>query len=346
MTNKRLNHREVEILEAVIHQFILTGNAVGSRTVSKKGRNKLSAATIRNVMSDLEEKGYLSHPHTSAGRVPTTKGYRHFVDNLIEISDLSEVKKRFIENNLGIFTGDIDLILERTASVIAKISYQLGVILTPKFENGILQHLELIRLSAEKFMVVLNIKEGFAKTVILEIEHDLSSTILEKMTQLLNERLGGLTIREIHTYVKERLKDIDDDGTGLIRLFIESADQIFHTNRFNDVKYTGASNILSSPEFSDISKVSALIELIEDKNIIIHMMEQRTIPAGLYVTIGNENAEKPIQNCSIITAPYTVGDSEGLLGVIGPMRMSYENVIPLVDFTAKYITSKFQEKSK
>jgi heat-inducible transcriptional repressor len=294
-------------------------------------------------MADLEEKGYLNHPHTSAGRIPTTKGYRHFVDNLLDISELHETKRQIIKENLGNFTGDIDLILERTASVIAKISYQLGVILTPKFELGILTRLDLIKLSTEKFMVVLNIKDGVAKTIILEIEHEISNTMLKKMTQLLNERLTGLTILEIQSYIRERLRDIDDGGTGLIRLFVESADQIFHFNRFGDIKYTGASNILSSPEFSDISKVSALVELIEDKNIIVHMMEQRNIPAGLHVTIGNENEEKSIQDCSIITAPYTVGDSEGILGVIGPMRMAYENVIPIVDFTAKYITSKFMK---
>jgi heat-inducible transcriptional repressor len=346
MDNDNLNQREIEILETVIHQFILTGDAVGSRTLSKSGKHKLSAATIRNVMADLEEKGYLNHPHTSAGRVPTTKGYRHFVDNLLGISELSDKQKSLIKDNLGNFTGDIDLILERTAGVLAKISYQLGVILTPKFERGVLIHLDLIKLSTEKFMVVLNIKDGIAKTVILEIEHEISNAMHEKVTHLLNERLTGLTIREIQMHIGDRLKDVDDGGSGMIRLFIESADRIFHFNRYGDIKYTGASNILSRPEFSDIMKVSALIELIEDKNIIIHMMEQRNIPSGLHVTIGDENEEKPIQDCSIITAPYTVGDIEGILGVIGPMRMSYDYVIPIVDFTAKYITSKFQEKSK
>jgi heat-inducible transcriptional repressor len=211
---------------------------------------------------------------------------------------------------------------------------------------GTLIRLDLIKLSRDKFMVVLNIKDGIAKTVILEIEHEISNNMLEKMTQLLNERLTGLTIREIQKHIGDRLQDVDDGGTGMIRLFIESADRIFHFNRYGDIKYTGASNILSRPEFADILKVSALIELIEDKNIIIHMMEQRNIPSGLHVTIGDENEVKPIRDCSIITAPYTVGDIEGILGVIGPMRMSYDYVIPIVDFTAKYITSKFQEKSR
>ena len=138
MNTEILNYREEEILEAIVQQFVLTGNAVGSRTLSKRRGGELSAATIRNVMADLEEKGYLNHPHTSAGRIPTTKGYRLYVDRLISLTQLSAVEKKLIETKIGDFSGDVDYILENTIKVLAKISSQLGVILTPKFQDGIL----------------------------------------------------------------------------------------------------------------------------------------------------------------------------------------------------------------
>jgi heat-inducible transcriptional repressor len=344
MTIEKLTAREEEILQSVVQQFVLTGSAVGSRTISKKGKSELSSASIRNVMADLEDKGFLDQPHKSAGRIPTTKGYRHYVDNMISLVKISEREKEIIRKNIGEFSGDIDFILEKTSQVIAKISRQLGLILTPKFEEGILEKLDIMQLASDKILVILSIKDGIAKSILLEMNRIISYNLLEQIILILNERLAGLKIKEIKNTFHNRVKDIIDEKSGLIRLFIESADKLFDFHQYSTIKYTGTSNILSNPEFSDVNKFATLIELFEEKNIIIHLMEKRSETPELKITIGNENEEKLIQECSIITAPYTVGEVDGLLGVIGPMRMAYRRVIPIVDYTAKLITQIFQER--
>jgi heat-inducible transcriptional repressor len=338
-----LNFREQEILETVIHQFLLTGNPVGSRTISKKRHQELSPASIRNVMADLEDKGYLNHPHTSAGRVPTSKGYRHYVDNLMHIVNLSEKEKGMIRENYSKIIGDVDLILEKTSQVIARVSNQLGLILTPKFEESILEKLDILSVSSDKVLVIISIKDGIVRTILLEVEHHIPADLLTRTVQILNERLSGIRIREIKSSIHQRVKDLINEESGIVRLFIESAEKLFDYTLHTNLKYTGTTNILSNPEFADVDKFSALVELFEEKNIIIHMMEKRQEEPGLKITIGDENQEKPIQECSIITAPYTLGDAEGIVGVIGPMRMAYKRIIPLVDFTAKLITQVFHE---
>jgi heat-inducible transcriptional repressor len=343
MSLEILTAREQEILETIIHQFLLTGNPVGSRTISKKRKQELSPASIRNVMADLEERGYLNHPHTSAGRIPTSKGYRHYVDNLMKIVQLSEKEKEMLRDNIGKLMGDVDLILEKTSQVIARISNQLGLILTPKFDDGILEKLDIISVTTDKVLVIISIKDGIVRTILLEVDQHIPAGLLTRTVQMLNERLSGLRIREIKSSIQQRVKDLINEKTGIIRLFIESADKLFDYTQYMSLKYTGTTNILSNPEFADIVKFSALIELLEEKNIIIHMMEKRHEPSGVKITIGDENEEKPIQECSIITAPYTVGNVEGIVGVIGPMRMAYKRIIPLVDFTAKLITQVFHE---
>jgi heat-inducible transcriptional repressor len=344
MGSEFLNNREEEILEAIVQQFVLTGSPVGSRTLAKRRGFNLSPATIRNVMSDLEEKGYLNHPHTSAGRVPTTKGYRLYVDRLMNFTQLSEDEKKLIATNIVEFSGDVDYILDNTARILAKISSQLGLILTPKFQDGILEKLDIVQVGSEKILVVLSIRDGIAKTILLEVQREISPNALNKVISILNERLSGLRIREIQTTLPDRIRDVSNDDSGIIRLFMDSANLLFDFTRHVDIKYTGTSHIANYPEFSSTEKFSALVELFEEKNMIIHMMEKLSESPGLKVRIGNENEELSVQECSIITAPYTLGHVDGLLGVIGPMRMAYRKIIPLVDYTAKIITEVFQEK--
>lgn len=344
MNTEILSSREEEILQSVVQHFVLTGSPVGSRTLSKIGGGNLSAATIRNVMADLEEKGFLGHPHTSAGRIPTTKGYRLYVDGLVRLSRLTESEKNLIKENVGNFQGDFDFLLENTIGILAKISSQLGVVLTPRFEDGILEKIDIISVSSDKVLIILNIRDGMAKTILQELRKSISQEALNYVVAVLNERLGGLRIREIRTSLYARMKDVSFDDAGIIRLFIDSANKLFDYNRYSNIKYAGTSHIIHNPEFADVNKFSALVEFFEKKNIIIHMMEKMSDPPGLKVRIGDENEEQPIQECSIITAPYSMGNVEGLLGVIGPMRMAYRKIIPLVDYTAKMITGVFEEK--
>ena len=193
-------------------------------------------------------------------------------------------------------------------------------------------------------MIVLSIRDGMAKTILLEVKREIPAESLQNVISILNERLSGLQIREIQSTLLYRMKDVANENSGIIRLFIDSANQLFDFTRYSNLKYTGTSQIVNMPEFSSVEKFSALVELFEEKNIIIHMMEKLSESPGLKVRIGDENEELPVQECSIVTAPYTLGNVDGLLGVIGPMRMAYRKIIPLVDYTAKIITEIFHEK--
>lgn len=344
MVTEVLTSREIEILESIVQHFVLSGDPVGSRKLAKNEKHNYSAATIRNIMADLEEKGYLDHPHTSAGRIPTTKGYRRYVDKLINLTKLSKPEQSLILENLSKQDNEVNDILEKTSHLLAQVSNQLGVILTPKLYKGVLEQIDIISLASDKVLIILKIKNGIAKTIVLEVKHDVTPNQLGKVISLLNERIAGLTLEEIKNTFHKRVEDLIGEKSGLIRLFIDSADKIFNFKKFADVKYTGTKNIINNPEFANVNKFSAFVELLEEKDIIIHLMEDRDNPPQLKITIGDENKEKHVQDCSLVTAPYKYGDVSGILGVIGPTRMSYNKIIPLVDYTAKIVSKMFEKE--
>ena len=196
LVSEVLTSREIEILESIVQHFVLSGDPVGSRKLAKNEKHNYSAATIRNVMADLEEKGFLDHPHTSAGRIPTTKGYRHYVDKLINLTNLSKPEQVMIMENLAQQDKEVNNILEKTSQVLAKVSNQLGVILTPKLYKGVLEQIDIISISSSNVLIVLKIKHGIAKNIVMEVEHEISTNQLNKVISLLNERIAGLTLEE------------------------------------------------------------------------------------------------------------------------------------------------------
>ena len=227
---QELNEREKTILRHVIQQFILTALPVGSRNITKKYEIGLSPASVRNIMSDLEEAGYIDHPHTSAGRIPTDKGYRLYVDSLMEIQQLRNSEKMYIKEKLeeGLEADDI---LRNSTTLLTKITKQLACVTYPKLETGILEKLQLVSLSATRILVVISIKSGLVKTITLELTSEIESSKMEPIQSLLNERLSGLTFNEIRKSFNERFKDvIDDDDHSVIRLFYDSVDKILKTS--------------------------------------------------------------------------------------------------------------------
>ena len=228
MVSEVLTSREIEILESIVQYFVLSGDPVGSRKLAKNEKHNYSAATIRNVMADLEEKGFLDHPHTSAGRIPTTKGYRHYVDKLINLTRLSRPEQEMIMENLAQHDNEVDDILVKTSQILASVSNQLGVILTPKLYRGVLEQIDIISMSSKNVLIVLKIKHGIAKNIVIEVEHDISATQLSNVISMLNERIAGLTLEEIKNTFHKRVKDLVEEKSGLIRLFIDSADKIIN----------------------------------------------------------------------------------------------------------------------
>jgi heat-inducible transcriptional repressor len=333
-----LTEREKSILKHVVHNYIHTAVPVGSRYISRKVETQLSPATIRNVMADLEESGYLSHPHTSAGRVPTDLGYRYYVDYLMEIERITEEDQLHIQQQLT-QTPDPDSILRETSKLLSKISRQLGVVSSPHIASGIFEKLELIPVSSSKLLVIISISQGLVKTIMMEIGAEIPRRQLDEVARLLNERLSGLRLQDIRDTFVERVRDVPNTQEYLIRFFIDSVDQIFADTRDQEkLHIAGTQNIIEQPEFVDPRKFRGVIELIENEQIIIHLLEKHEeIDGGFAVTIGKENDDVKASEYSIVTATYDVDGVKGRVGIIGPKRMNYAKVIPIVDYFAKTI---------
>jgi len=338
-----LNERERTVLHYVVRDFIETATPVGSRYISRRHEDilGLSSASIRNVMSDLEYLGYINHPHTSAGRVPTDLGYRFYLDTLMTMDALSQREQATIREALTSREAE-DELLRETSRLIGKISRQLCVISSPRLSSGTLERLELVPLSGPRVLVVIAIKAGLVRTMMLEVAGEIAREKLEDVARVLNERLAGLTIEEIRTSFAERLKDAADDDTGLIRLFIDSVGKILPAGRSEKIHIGGAESILEQPEFENPAEFRGVIELINNEEIIIHVLaKHESPPPGVRVAVGEENQDRKLAPYSVITASYAAGDVTGTIGLIGPRRMNYARVIPLVDYVARTISEMF-----
>ena len=341
-----LTEREKSILRNVIQQFILTASPVGSRNISKRYDIGLSPATVRNIMSDLEESGFLNHPHTSAGRVPTDKGYRFYVDTLMGPPILDPQAINLIKQGLEAQIQETDDLLKLTSMLLSKLTNQLALVTYPKFDQAVLEKIQIIQLSSTRVLVVVSIKSGMIRTITLEVSIDLEPQSLERVERLLNEKLSGLTFAEIRDTFAERIKDYNrDDYKPIIRVFLESVDKIFTDEKISDKSYiTGTQNILQHPEFENHEHLKGIIELIEDKDIIIHLMDSKNSSKieDVSITIGSENKDEKYSEYSLITKEYKTGDLTGTLGIVGPKRMEYSKIIAAVVYIAELLTKELK----
>lgn len=348
MEHEELTDREKIILRSIIQQFILTASPVGSRFITKKYDIGISPATVRNIMADLEEFGFINHPHTSAGRVPTDKGYRFYVDSLMEIQKIKNSEKGIINKGLDFESAETEEILRITSLILSNITRQLACVTYPRLESGILARIQLVTLSTNRLLVVISIKGGLVKTITLEVYSQLKASLLESVQNLLNERLYGLTFKEIRTTFEEIFTDIDEEQKPVIRLFVESVDKIFkEASSGSSLFITGAGNIIKQPEFEDPEKFPGIIELIENKDIIIHILDKGS-GAGtnqVFISIGRENEDRKLEEYSFVSKEYKYGDTSGTLGIIGPKRMEYSKVVAIVDYMTKMLSEIFKSEN-
>lgn len=336
-----LSERERSVLLYIIEQYVTTASPIGSRTLSKFTDLNLSPASIRNVMSDLEERGLIGHPHTSAGRIPTDLGYRYYVDSMMLQGRLSEAERNFLESR---FENDVpaaihDLI--RTSShLLSRISNQLAIVAAPSLGKGILQRLELVQVASDKFMVILSIRSGIVKSIILQIRSEISRRQLEEIAVMLNERLCGLTLQEIRETFADRMREADADDGAIIRLFIESSERLFSERLETDaVCIDGMMNMSQQPEFGDANRMRGIIELVENQHVIVHVLDSISGGQALTIRIGREINDESLADYSIIASPYRFGLLNGTVSIIGPKRMNYPRMIAIVDFLAKVMST-------
>ncbi len=334
---EELSKRENLIFQYIINNFILSGSPVGSRFLSKKSNVDFSPATIRNIMFDLEERGYITQPHTSAGRVPTDEGFRIYIENLIKYEKVTEKEKRTIKENIESIKDNLDDILKKTSLVLGNLSKQLGVVLTPNFFYGIFEKVELVEVASNKLLIIISLKSGLFKTITIEIDSSIPKIELEETARIINERLNGLALGEIKDTIDKRLINISEGNKGILRYFIEYSDKIFEIEWEEDVLLGSTKEIMEQPEFTSNEYLKKIFNLIEDKKAIIEIFKNRKDDDSITVTIGKENIHRSIEPFSIITAVYNIGDVKGTLGIIGVKRMRYSKIIPIVKYTAELL---------
>ncbi|MGH7492018.1 MAG: heat-inducible transcriptional repressor HrcA [bacterium] len=341
-----LSDRERMVLNSVVEDFIRHAVPVGSRMTAKKFGMSISPATIRNVMGDLEEKGLLTHPHTSAGRMPTDKGYRLYVDSLMNVEELSEQEKSHVLHQLARVSREVDSILDAASQTLARISEQLGIVLSPRFYQGIFEKIELVPIAEKKVLMVLSIQSGLVQTIMMKMEAEVSREVLERTAAIINERLHGLSLMEIKHTLDSRIRDLGEHvDPEFVRWVARKAVPMIDPVEPRSLHFGGANNLMRQPEFSDYDKLSSFLRLLESKNIVIQLFDLQEHANELTIAIGEENREELIKYCSLITASYHVGTITGTLGVLGPTRMRYAKVVALVDFMAKVLTQVLDENN-
>ena len=343
MSTTELSDRERRILEAVIRSYVETAEPAGSRTISRRSGLGVSPATIRNTMSDLEEKGYLFHPHTSAGRIPTDKAYRLYVDELLRVRPLETGERERLAREIAAGGSAIDSILRRAAQSLGILTQELGVALGPQLDQTILDKLEIVRLTSEKLILVLSLRGGAVRTIFIEVAGEIADHALSEVQRVLNERLGGLSLAEIRQSLGTRLRDAAgvSGATELLNIFLQEGEQFFDVAEPDGggaVVLGQASVLADKPEFSSGERMRRLIELTETRTELAALLRSRSAVSGVSITIGSEHGTALPGGLTVVTAEYRAGSLAGVIGVIGPTRMPYEKVIALVTHTSSLVT--------
>lgn len=337
-----LTERERQVLEAVIHSYVATAEPAGSRTISRRFGLGVSPATIRNTMSDLEEKGFLFHPHTSAGRVPTDKAYRMYVDSLMRIDPVSSAERRRLAADISAGGSAIEAILRRAAQSLGILTQELGVAIGPRLERATLRRLELVRMSSDRLLMVLSLDGGTVRTIFVEVPGTIADEALVEVTMVLNERLVGLTLEQVRTTLAVRLRDVQarPQAEELLNIFVQEGDQVFGraTESEDSIVIGQASLLAEQPEFASGERLRHLIGLTERSQQLAAMLEARSGINGLSITIGNEHGDPRLDGFTVVTAEYTAGSLSGVIGVIGPTRMPYDKVVALVGHTSQLVS--------
>ncbi|MCU0372357.1 MAG: heat-inducible transcriptional repressor HrcA [Ignavibacteria bacterium] len=338
-----LTNREKDILRYIVENFVKFGIPVGSRTISKQLGMALSSATIRNVMSDLEDNELIETPHTSAGRLPTDKGYRFYVDELMNRETLNKSEMEFIKSKIEDSKNTImnsDDLYTATSELLSKISHQLAVVTQPFLSSGVFEKLEVFSIASTRLLVVITIKSGYVKTLLMEVETEPSMQKIDRITQMLNERLSGLTLLQIKDTFSDRMSDFRNDEPELLQMFIDSIEKI-NEEEFvgKKVHIAGTAEIITQPEFEDPKKFKSIINIAENKNLVIHIIQNPGVNSNeVSVSIGSEMNEKKLKDYSVICADYKIGSIKGKVGIIGPKRLNYAKMISLIEYTSKIIS--------
>lgn len=337
-----LSERKLKILQAIVGDFIRTAEPIGSRTLSKKYEMGISPATIRNEMSDLEEMGYLTHPHTSAGRVPSDKAYRLYVNSLMEKRTLSEDEKKFISQKLSNNVSELEKTIQHAAQLLSEITRLTSFAITPNQNEDKLKYINILPVDTKTVVLMIVAESGKVSNTTLKLNVSYSEESLDLLSKTMTYTYKGKSLNEMLTLdiIKTFKTDIEALGRlaeNIMPNFLHILEGMLDVNLYMD----GFTNIFSFPEYNDIDKAKLFLEMINKKDAFTKALINRE--NGMIVTIGNENADDLMQECSLITATYHIdGKLIGKLGVIGPTRMKYDEVISVIEFITDNLSESFK----
>jgi heat-inducible transcriptional repressor len=334
-----LTERSQKILEAIIEEYISTAQPVGSKALTRHLGIKLSPASVRNVMAELEDLGYLTSPHTSAGRIPTEKGYRFYVDSLLRVNDLDIRQKDQIElkyRQQGLQMADM---LREASRTLSTVCHYTGLVMVPRLKTTIFRHIEFVKLSPRQVLAVFVTQSGLVQNKLIEVDEDLHPRDLEKITNYLNQTMVGLSIQEVRARIVTEMAEEKALYDHLLRRAFVLSSAALVDEASGDVIIEGTSHFLEQPEFADLPRMKRIVQTFEQKSILVDLLDRGLEAKGVQVIIGSETEYSELADCSLITAAYSgKRGTLGTLGVIGPYRMPYSTIIPIVDYTANLIS--------
>ena len=333
-----LNDRAKRLLRALVESYVRDGQPVGSRTLSRTAGLDLSPASIRNVMADLEDLGLISAPHTSAGRIPTAQGYRLFVDSLLEIKPLDSEEVQQLKARLSP-EMDTKTLVESASDLLSAVTQMAGMVRVPRHEHTALSQIEFLKLSGHQVLAILVMNKNEVQNRILQLDREYSHAELQQMANYLNEHLVGLDLTQAREQILKEMKAVREHVNTLMLAAIKLGEQAFAgSQKSEQLVLAGQTHLMDYAELSSVDKLRALFDAFNQKRDILLLLDNCISAEGVQIFIGQESGHEVLDDCSVVTAPYSMaGEVVGVLGVIGPTRMAYERIIPVVDITAKLL---------
>ena len=343
MKNKTPSDRAKRILSAIIDNYIEEGTPIGSKKLSTYNRFNLSSATIRNVMSDLEDLGFIASPHTSAGRIPTSKGYRFFIDRLLEFQPVDSNEFASIKNTVSQTKSSNKDLATNVSTILSAITQLAGIVTVPKKHKSTLKEIDFIPLSEQRVLAIVVINDSEVENKILQMKRNYSRDELQISANYLNQNYVGRSFEYIKNDLLTKLKETSALANSLMNNIINIADELLTNQNKDEYVVTGKDQLLDFEELSDINRLKDLFDAFNEQQQLLQLLDKSMSTSNIQIFIGQESGYRIFDNCTLITAPYTneVG-SVGVLGVIGPTRIAYQRVIPIVDVTAKLLSQSLK----
>ena len=334
-----LDERSKKILRELISIYSQTGEPVGSRTLSRRTKLSLSPATIRNVLSDLEDSGYITQPHTSAGRVPTDKGYRFFVNNLLRHPQLNSSQKEMIENHISKNSGNFEELLMLTTEILSRLSHTVALAVAPSMEKMALENMDFVAITPTRILAILVTKGGVVSNKVIEMDEPVVQDELVRIANYIRTEFCGQTLPTIRRRILQLMRQEQIQYDSLLKKAVILSQKSMQGIAADQLYFIGAAQIVKHPEFADLSRTREILEALEEKSKIVHILTECIEGEGIHILIGSENRDPGLKGLTLISSAYRYQDEPiGTLGILGPTRMEYGRMIPLVDHIAKVVS--------